>query len=53
MIAVGCLAPLVLLVLGGWLGGTHWGYAGAGIGAAFGVMILVALTWALDRARES
>lgn len=55
MVAIGCLAPLVLLVLGGLLGGyfggAHGGYWGAGIGAGAGLLILLAGMLVLGRMR--
>jgi hypothetical protein len=55
MLAIGCLAPLVLLVvggvLGGYLGGAHGGYWGAGLGAGLGLVVLLAGMFVLGRAR--
>jgi hypothetical protein len=55
MLAIGCLAPLVLLVvggvLGGYLGGTHGGYWGAALGAGLGLVVLLAGMFVLGRAR--
>jgi hypothetical protein len=55
MLAIGCLAPLVLLVvggvLGGYLGGTHGGDWGAALGAGLGLVVLLAGMFVLGRAR--
>ena len=56
MVAVGCLAPLVLLFVGAGLGGAvagrYGGYWGAAIGAAVGLAFFLIGAFVLNRARE-
>lgn len=56
MIAIGCLAPLILGVIGGlgayWLAGADaspWGFAG---GFAIGAVFLGALAWLMTKAKS-
>lgn len=57
MLALGCLMPLVLLVVGALLGsaiaGQHGGIWGSIIGFASGVGILLGLLWAMQRIRRN
>ena len=54
MLALGCLIPLVMFVIGagvgGYLGGIHGGYWGAGIGFGVGLLDAVAALVILERA---
>ena len=54
MLAVGCLIPLVTLVigagLGSYFGGINGGYWGSGVGFLVGLLIVVAGLGALTRA---
>jgi hypothetical protein len=56
VLAVGCLIPLVLLVVGaaaGWaFGGQHGSILGAVGGGIVGTVAMIALLWGWDRIRD-
>jgi len=56
MLAVGCLIPLVLIVVGGaagWaIGGQHDELVGAAGGGVIGVAAMIALVWGWERIRN-
>jgi putative Mn2+ efflux pump MntP len=56
MLALGCLVPVVLTMvgaaLGAYFGGAHGGLLGVLAGLVGGVVITLAGLWTLDRARD-
>lgn len=57
MLAIGCVIPFGLLllgaILGAYIGGVHGGYWGAGIGAGTGTLILLAVIFFFLRDRDA
>ncbi len=57
MAAIGCLLPVFLLVagaaVGGVVGGSTTGLWGGGVGLAVGLILMVLVFWAFERARDN